>query len=82
MATPSLSNVRAKLDVLNRELAVRKASRSTIFISELKDEPKQNTSAERRTTGVICKAVTLSGAPCKAKASCGAYCKRHFFVSK
>ena len=64
------------------EVKVAKAARTTKFISELKDEPKQNTAAERRTTGVICKAVTLAGAPCKAKASCGAYCKRHFFVSK
>lgn len=64
------------------EVKVAKAARTTKFINELKDEPKQNTAARRKTTGVVCKAVTLSGAPCKAKASCGAYCKRHFFVSK
>lgn len=59
-----------------------KAARTTKFIKDLKDEPKQNTSVERKPTGVICKAVTLTGAPCKSKASCGAYCKRHYFVSK
>ena len=63
------------------EVKVAKAARTTKVLSpvhKLKDEPK----AQMRVTGLICKAVTLSGAPCKAKASCGAYCKRHFFVSK
>jgi hypothetical protein len=66
------------------EVRVAKAARTTKVLSpqdsihKLKVEPMSG----RKTTGVICKAVTLSGAPCKARASCGAYCKRHFFVSK
>ena len=63
------------------KLKAEKAARSTIIIKELKDEPKQV--AQLRGKGsLVCKAVTLTGAPCKSRASCGAYCKRHFFVSK
>ena len=76
-----LTNVRAKLAVINKQMADRKASRSTIFIRDLKDEPKQ--AVQLRGKGsLVCKAVTLSGAPCKSRANCGAYCKRHYFVSK
>ena len=59
------------------KVKAEKAARSTIIIKELKEEPRQLARA-----GIICKAVTLSGAPCKSRASCGAYCKRHYFVSK
>ena len=70
----SLRQVQAKLKA-------EKLARSTILINELKDEPKQVVQL-RGKGSLICKAVTLTGAPCKSKASCGAYCKRHFFVSK
>ena len=63
------------------KLKAEKTARSTIVIKELKDEPKQAVQL-RGKRSLICKAVTLTGAPCKSKASCGAYCKRHFFVSK
>jgi hypothetical protein len=55
-------------------LKAEKVARSTIVIRELKDEPRR--------TELICRAVTLSGAPCRSRASCGAYCKRHYFVSR
>lgn len=61
------------------EVKVAKAARTTKVLSP---EDSIQPMPGRKTTGVICKAVTLSGAPCKARASCGAYCKRHFFVSK
>ena len=55
-----------------------KMARSTIVI---KEQPKQ--AVQLRGKGsLICKAVTLSGAPCKSRASCGDYCRRHYFVSK
>ncbi len=70
-----------KLRQTQANLKAEKAARSTIIIKELKDEPKQ--AVQLRGKGsLICKAVTLSGAPCKSRASCGAYCKRHYFVSK
>tara|TARA_R110002153_G_scaffold80144_5_gene204081 strand:+ start:1276 stop:1596 length:321 start_codon:yes stop_codon:yes gene_type:complete len=73
----SLENLRQSQLVIK----AKKAARSTIIIRELKDEPKQAVQL-RGKRSLICKAVTLTGAPCKSKASCGAYCKRHFFVSK
>ena len=63
------------------KVKAEKVARSAILIKELRDEPKQ--AVQLRGKGsLICKAVTLSGAPCKSRASCGAYCKRHYFVSK
>ena len=67
-----------KLRQTQSNLKAEKATRSTIII---KDEPKQVVQL-RGKGSLICKAVTLSGAPCKSRASCGAYCKRHYFVSK
>ncbi len=70
-----------KLRQAQAKLKAEKVARSTIIIKELKDEPKQ--AVQLRGKGsLICKAVTLTGAPCKSKANCGAYCKRHYFVSK
>ena len=73
----SLENLRQSQLVIK----AKKAARSTIIIRELKDEPKQVVRLKGNGF-LVCKAVTLSGAPCKSRANCGAYCKRHYFVSK
>lgn len=70
------------LRISQAKLKATKVSRAVKFIKELKDEAKSVSRPAGRTTGLICKAVTLAGTPCKSKASCGAYCKRHFFVSE
>jgi hypothetical protein len=71
-----------RLRIAQAKVKATKVARTVKFIKELKDEAKCVGRPSGRTTGLICKAVTLAGTPCKSKANCGAYCKRHFFVSE